>query len=221
MIAHLIERLSRVPELDEIVLATTVNATDDGLAAAGEALGVRVFRGSEDDVLQRVLRAAESASADILVEITGDCPLLDPLITSQVIRTYLANRGIADYVSNVLEPSFPIGMDAQVYAVDLLRRADREGDLPQDREHVTWYFLRNRDTFRCLMLPAPPQWAWPELRLTLDERSDYEMIDRIFQKLLPVDPKFGCAEILELLRREPSLLEINAHVRQRKVSVTA
>lgn len=213
MLELLVERLSRVDQIDEIVLATTVNGTDDPIVELAKRIGVKVFRGSENDVLSRVLGAAGSVDADIIVEITGDCPLLDPAITSQVIDMYLLNR--CDYASNLDPVSYPIGMDTQVFSIELLALADREGKSQEDREHVSWFIRRQPERFCKLHLPAPPELHWPTLGLTLDEKFDYDLIRQIFEHFYPVKSKFNCDDILRYLRENPSLLKINEDVKRK------
>lgn len=211
----LVERLSRAARLDGVVLATTTNAMDDPVAALGRRLGVGVFRGSEEDVLSRVLGAATEAGADLVVEITGDCPLIDPEIVSQVVDLYLLND--CDYASNVDPAAFPDGMDTQVFSRELLALADREGLTPEDREHVSWFIRRHPERFRKLHLPAPPSQHWPELGLTLDEVADYTLLKTVTETLYPEDPAFSLGDILRLLRSRPELLEINRSVRRKQV----
>lgn len=214
MLGHIVERLKRVPQLDGIILATTVNASDDCIEQLASVLGVACFRGPEDDVLKRVLLAAQQEQADIIVEITGDCPLIDPEITAQTIALYLNNPG-SDYVSNDLVLSYPLGMDVQVFPTELLALADKEGLTAADREHVSWYIVRHPERFRLLTLPAPPALHWPDLRLTLDEEADFRLIDTIFKTLYPKNPYFSLYDIVELLRSNKTLAQINAHIAQR------
>lgn len=212
MLEHLVRRLKLVPRLDGIALATTVNATDEPIVRLAKRLKIGCFRGSENDVLKRVLKTAESAAADLIVEITGDCPLIDPELVSRTIDLYLDND--CDYASNCLIRSYPIGMDTQVFSTALLSRADREGKLPEDREHVSWYFVRNPRKFRLLTDRAPRELVWPDLRLTLDEKDDFKLIDRIFRKFRS-RPGFSCGDVLGFLRRNPGLAGVNRHVRHR------
>ena len=123
MLEHLVERLRAAPSIDGIVLATTENATDDQLCDAGHTLGIDVFRGSENDVMNRVLGAAESAKADVIVEITGDCPLIDHNIVEQCIRMHKVHN--ADYVSNVMVRSYPDGMDVEIFTMNALEKASK------------------------------------------------------------------------------------------------
>ena len=104
----MVERVKRIECLDDIILATTTNADDDCLVELAERLGIKCFRGSEDDVLERVLHAAQAHDVDIIVELTGDCPLLDPALVDQGVATYL-EKGV-DYLTNSQPASYPIGM---------------------------------------------------------------------------------------------------------------
>ncbi|GFK94853.1 8-amino-3,8-dideoxy-manno-octulosonate cytidylyltransferase [Fundidesulfovibrio magnetotacticus] len=219
MLEHHVERLSRVAKIDEILFATTTNPQDDCIASLAQRLGIGCHRGSEEDVLARVLGAAESVGGDVIVEITGDCPLIDPSVVAQTLDLYLANP--CDYACNDNPLSYPIGMDVEVFSTRLLRVAHEEGLTPEDREHVSWFFLRNPERFRLLTLPAPPELHWPDLRLTLDEQADYQLIDAVFRALYPANPAFSLADVLTLLRAHPELLQLNAHVIQRFVAQSA
>ncbi|KAF0233634.1 MAG: spore coat polysaccharide biosynthesis protein [Desulfovibrionaceae bacterium] len=212
----LAQRLLLVPELDAVVLATTGNPGDDPVAGLAERLGIGCWRGSEDDVLRRVLDAAHWAGADTIVEITGDCPLIDPAIISQVIGLYRHND--CDYASNIDPRAFPDGMDTQVFSTALLAEADTATDDLEDREHVSWFIRRHPGRFRKVHLPAPPELRWPELGLTLDEQADYDLIRTLFEHFLPDNPGFGCQDMVRHLRANPGLLELNAAVKRRSPS---
>jgi spore coat polysaccharide biosynthesis protein SpsF len=211
MLEILIRRLKKVVPLNEIVVATTINPDDDPVVALTEKLGVGFFRGSEEDVLSRVLGAARKYQADIIVEITGDCPLVDPMIVGRVIDLYLNTP--CDYASNVEPVTFPIGMDAQVFSTELLARSDREGKTQEDREHVSWY-IRHHPKMRRVNLSAPQELFWPELGLTLDEAKDYALLKNIIEHFSP-ELYFSCADILTYLRKNPDLLKINQDVARR------
>jgi spore coat polysaccharide biosynthesis protein SpsF len=210
MLHHLFRRLRAVPSIDEVVLATTVNATDDVLVefAAGE--GIAAYRGSEQDVMMRVVGAAESAGADVVVEITGDCPIIDPDIVEQTIQMYLHHD--AAYVSNAHVRSYPDGMDTQVFRLETLKRSAAMTDHPLDREHVTLHIRNHPELFPRVHLVAPPSLWWPELGLTLDEDADYQLLKKIIETLGPVNPLFGCREVIELLKKYPEWIEINRAV---------
>jgi len=213
LLHHLVFRLRAVPSLDGIVLATTVNATDDALESFVKSERIACFRGSEDDVMARVIGAAESVQADVIVEITGDCPIIDPQIVEQTIRMYRAHD--ADYVGNAKIRSYPDGMDTQVFSVETLKRSASMTRAPLDREHVTLHIRNHPELFSQVHLVAPPEMYWPELGLTLDELEDYELLKRIIEHFGEENPLFGCLDAVRLLRTNPDWVTINQAV-QRK-----
>ena len=215
MLAHMVDRLARVPSLDGIVIATTINAADDPIAALAHNLNVGVWRGSEDDVMARVLGAATHFGADVIVETTGDCPLIDPEIVETCITQYVA-QGV-DYLSNVMERTFPIGMDTQVFATKILADAAARTQDAADHEHVSLFIYRHPELYRLANVAASPELADPDLRLTLDTPQDFELIDLIFAHFLPHRPAFSLADILSLLHANPQWRRINDHVQHRWV----
>lgn len=213
MISHLVDRLKRVPSLNEIVMATTTNATDDPLVELSSKSGINYFRGNEEDVMGRVLGAAEFIKADIIVGITGDCPLIDPDIVEQAIRVFLHNK--CDYLNNGETPSYPEGMNTQVYRIETLRKAFALTNDPLDHEHVTLYIRNHPEMFFPICLVAPPSLHWPELQITLDERPDYEFLKLLIEYFAPVNPYFTCEDIIRLVRKNPQWLDINCNVRRK------
>jgi spore coat polysaccharide biosynthesis protein SpsF len=215
MLALMVERLRFVPELDEIVIATTVNESDDVVAAFAKEVGVGVWRGSEEDVLSRVLDAARAHDAEVIVELTGDCPLIDPQVVSRVIRRYRESG--ADYVSNVLTRTYPIGMDTQVFAVDVLADVASRTDDAVDHEHVSLYIYRHPEIYTLENVRAPIEETRPELRLTLDTSEDLAVIRAIFAGLRPQRADFPLADIIRFLDVKPEIAAINADVKHRYV----
>ncbi len=213
MLELMIERLRRAVSIDEVVIATTVNATDDPLVELAGRLGVGVFRGSEDDVLVRVLDAARAFEADVIVETTGDCPLIDPALVELCIQGYL-EAGV-DYLSNVLERTYPQGMDTQVFATDVLADVAARTDDPDDHEHVSLYIYSHPEIYSLKNLPGPPELTDPRLGLTLDTAEDFEMISRIFEALYADNRRFGLVDVMTYLERNPDVRKLNDHV-QRK-----
>jgi spore coat polysaccharide biosynthesis protein SpsF len=211
----LIERLRRVPQIDQVVVATTVNTGDDAIEDVARRLGAGCFRGSEEDVLDRVLRAARSHGADVIVEITGDCPLIDPPTVSRVIDTFRANR--VDYCANILERTYPRGMDVQVFPTAVLAEVARLTNDPADREHVSLYIYNHPERFRLLNVTSGLPAGAADLRLTVDTPQDFEQIRRIYEDLYPVKPDFVLSDILALFERQPELRELNRHVAQKLV----
>jgi spore coat polysaccharide biosynthesis protein SpsF len=213
MLYYLITRLKAVPSLDEIVLATTTNKQDDVLERFALQNNIACFRGSENDVMLRVIGAGEAVKADAIVEITGDCPIIDPQIIEQTIRLFKANQ--ADYVSNAHIRSYPDGMDVQVFRLETLKHSATLTVDELDHEHVTLHIRNHPELFSHLHLVAPPEIDWPELGLTLDEPADYELLKLIIEHFGPDNLLFSCLDVIRLLRANPSWCNLNYHVKRK------
>lgn len=216
MLYYVIERLKAARSLDRIVIATTTKEEDDVIANFARDQGVDTFRGSEHDVMSRVIGAADSVDADVVVEITGDCPLVDPDLVEQTIRVFKYNEGVS-YCANSYISSYPDGMDTQVIDLRALKESYTMTDSKLDREHVSRYIVNHPEIFRHAYLIAPPSLEWPGLGLTLDEQSDYELIKAIIEALGKESVTFGCREIISFLRANPRLLQINSDVKRKNV----
>jgi spore coat polysaccharide biosynthesis protein SpsF len=215
MLELLIERLSRARQLDQIVVATTDNAMDDVIEQLARRLGAGCFRGSEDDVLDRVLRAARSVAADVIVEVTGDCPLADPGVVDRIAGVYLGNK--YDYVANVLKRTYPDGLEVQVFATALLAEVASLTQDPADREHVSLYIYEHPERYTLYNVESDLPAKYWDLRLTLDTPEDYELIAAIYDELYPHNPAFTLKDVLGLLDRRPGLLAFNAEVLDKPV----
>lgn len=215
-LARLVDRLRLCRLLDDIVLATSTGAGDDVLEDWGRSYGLAVHRGSEDDVLQRVVDAQAAMNSDIVVEVTGDCPLLDPEVIDLGVETFLAND--CDVVTNARVPSYPQGADVQVFRTDALAKVARTISDPAVREHVSLYFYENPALYRVIHLIASASSQAPDLRLQLDYPEDLEFIRAVYARLEPGHgPAFTVPRILDLLAREPDLARINAHCEEKPV----
>ena len=193
LLEHMVERLRRARRIDAIVLAIPDTPASDPLEALAARLGVGCFRGSEDDVLGRVLGAAQAAGADVIVEATADCPLIDPALVDHVIEQFA--RGGADYCSNTLERTYPDGMDVQVFPAAVLAEVAALTHEPADREHVSLYIYSHPERYRVRgVVSGRPELG--ALRLTVDTAEDYERVRAIIEALYPSDPAFGLDAIL-------------------------
>src|SRR5215469_4940434 len=160
MLELMVERVKRSRYADSIVVATTVNATDDPIVTLARQLGIRFFRGSEPDVVNRVTSAMREAKADIVVQLTSDCPLIDPDIIDQLVRIYAANG--FDHVSNTILRSYPDGLDAQVSSLPILEKCYALCENDKDREHLFYTIRRNQDKIKTYQVLAPPELCWPQ-----------------------------------------------------------
>jgi len=215
MLELMIKRLHRVPSLDGIAIATTTNAADEPIVDLAKRLSVGCHRGSEEDVLQRVLDTARSYEADIIVELTGDCPLTDPDIIEQTIQHYLKSN--VDYVANTLTRTYPIGMDTPVFATDILADVAQRTNDPIDHEHVSLFIYRHPELYSLANFSAPSELTFPEMRLTLDTAEDLELIRSIFANLYPKNPQFSLYDILVFLDQNPKIAHMNKGVKHRYV----
>ena len=215
LLALMVERLRRSQRLDGIVIATTDDPSCDPIEALAHELGVGVFRGSEDDVLARVLGAAEASGADIIVETTGDCPLIDPHWLDLVVDAYLRDGG-CDFCSNTLTETFPRGTDVRVFSTAALADVAATTTDPADREHVSLYFWTHPERYHLREVKSPEP-SLGDLRLTVDTPEDLALVRAIFERLYPQDHGFGLGEIAALLREHPEIRALNAHVQQKAV----
>lgn len=212
-LTRLVRRLRQVERLDGVVLATTTSSADDALVAWARTVDVPVFRGSEEDVLERVVRAHESQGSDLVVEVTGDCTLLDPGTIEVGIETFLGND--CDVVCNVRTPSFPMGADVQVFRLSALQEVERTVHDPAVREHVSLHFYEN-PRYRVIHMFAPPRWRDPTMRLQLDYEEDLAFIREVYAHLEPEHgDAFGLEEIMALCRKHPELPAINRHCEEK------
>lgn len=215
-LSRLLERLRACKKVDDIVVATSTDPRDDAIVAWAKTESVAVFRGSEDDVLQRVVDAQTFMKSDIVVEVTGDCPLLCADVIDMGVATFFAND--ADVVTNGRVPSYPMGADLQVFRTDALAWVAANIQDPAVREHVSLYFYEQPDKYRILHLMAPPQWHAPRVRLQLDYEQDLRFIREVYARLEPVHGGvFGLEQIMALLRAEPGLTAINIDCEEKAV----
>ena len=213
-LALLIERLKRAKLLDDLVVATTINKKDQVIEDLSKKIKIKCFRGSEEDVLGRVLKAAKSVNADLIVEITGDCPLIDPEIVQECIKFFL--DGNYDYVSNGgPKKTFPNGLSVQVFPTKILEEVDSLTDDPLDREHVSLYIYNHPEKYKLGYYKARGELHWPELTITFDTTQDYQLIKTIFEALYPKNPRFTALDVVRFLRANPELTKINKNSKRR------
>jgi spore coat polysaccharide biosynthesis protein SpsF len=203
LLERVVERARLAASLDFVLVATSNLSSDDSLASHCVACGIPCFRGSHDDVLDRYHWAAHEIGAEIIVRLTADCPLLDPAVIDRVVETF--QSGDFDYVANTLQPTYPDGLDTEVFGFPALERAWKEARLPSEREHVTPYIWKQPTLFKLGSVKQTVDLSM--LRWTVDEPQDLEFVRRIYAELGP--GRFQMADILALLRAAPCLAEGN------------
>lgn len=215
VLLHMLQRLSRSREIHQLVVATSTASQDDPIEEVVKTWGGEVFRGNELDVLDRYTQCAGHYDADIVVRVTGDCPLIDPDVTDRVIRALLDQIDHFDFASNTVHRSWPRGLDSSVFRRDILETAWKEAVEPAHREHVALFFHHNPQRFR--LLSVRQELDESAHRWTLDTPDDLAFIREIYRRLTRPGQSFGTRDVLELITRHPDLAAMNAHVHQKEV----
>jgi spore coat polysaccharide biosynthesis protein SpsF len=211
LLDYLIQRLRRASRVDEVVVATSTQTADDAIFDYCRQSATTCVRGDEQDVLARYHLAAHTLAADVVVRLTADCPLLDPVVLDRVIERFLV--GDVDYVSNVLVRSYPRGLDTEVFSVAALDAAHVEARDPAEREHVTPFIWLRPDRFR--LANVAHELDLSAHRWTVDTEEDFELIRRMLEALRDQGLDFDLADCIALLARNPDWRQLNAHVEQR------
>jgi spore coat polysaccharide biosynthesis protein SpsF len=210
MLARVVRRARLSRLVSEVVIATSTLPTDDPIEALATSLGVRCIRGSERDVLDRYLQAADATNADVVVRITADCPLIDADVVDDVVRTLIDSDESVDYCSNVLTRTFPRGLDVEAFTRAALERTAAEARAPREREHVTLYMVEHPELFRQRSVTSPVDAG--RHRWTVDEEADLSFVRAVYQRL-PADAPWRL--ILREVDADASLPAINAGVQQK------
>ncbi len=213
MLARVVRRVQMATTIDKVVVATTNKPDDDVVADAARTLGVHVTRGSEEDVLDRFRQAAEETKAATIVRVSADSPFVDPGVTDMIVTAYL--DADVDYASNKLEPSFPLGLDVEVFSRDALEKIWKDATKPYERSHVTLRIYSEPSEFRLLPVTTTPnrhEWRW-----TVDTDEDLRFAREIFRRLEGSND-FSWQEVVALIEKEPLLAEINSHLRPKDVT---
>ena len=206
MIVRQLERIKASQHIDKIILATSEDPSDSELVEVCRQIdGVESFRGSLNDVLDRFYRAVQPHGPKYVVRLTGDCPLIDPEIVDHLISFFLSSG--VDYASNTLRPTFPDGLDAEVFKFSILEEAWKNAKLPSHREHVTPYLYAPENGFKLACYEADSDFS--HLRWTVDEQLDYQLVSEIFKSLYPQKPLFHFRDVLEFLETRPELSKLN------------
>ena len=197
VLEHIVERLNYAEKIDQIIIATSILRENDPIEELARKKEIPCFRGSEDDVLNRFYQAALQYKGDIVVRITGDCPLVDPFVVDKIIDCHLSYGG--DYTSNTIKRTFPRGIVAEVFTFDVLKRLCQMELDPAYREHVTQYIIHNPENFKINSftqeeIPFDTNWSW-----VLDTQADYEFIQNIFSQLYRKGHLFRIEDIFNLI----------------------
>lgn len=214
MLARQLERLRRSKGIERLVVATSTGSDDDAIEQLCDESGTECFRGDLEDVLDRYYQAASHYRAGTIIRLTADCPLADPEVIDRLIAFYEGSE--FDYASNIIERTWPRGLDAEIMSFETLERTWQDAERQPEREHVTLYIYRHPERFRLGSFTGDADRS--HLRWTVDEVADLEMVRRVYGALYPDNPAFTTADVLEYLDRNPDVAAINTQIRQKPVA---
>lgn len=206
LLEHLIERVKSSKLVNRIILATTIKEQDRAIVEIAKKNGLLFYRGSENDVLDRFYRTSIAFNAKIIVRVTPDCPILDPRVMDLVISNYI--DGDYDYVSNTINPTYPDGLDVEVFSFKALKKAWADARLASEREHVTAYIVKHPELFRILNVRRIGI-DLSHMRWTVDTQYDLDFIRKIFSLFQKEEHLFFMEDVLKALEENPDLMKIN------------
>lgn len=215
VLEHDVNRLKLVSNIDEIVIATTVEKQDEKIVDEAVRLKVKYFRGSENDVLSRYYFAAKEHNADIVIRVTSDCPCLDYKILKDMIDKYLEEYDESNYMSNTVERSYPRGYDVEIFSFKALQEAYNNAKKNYEREHVTPYIYNLNNNFKILSYRNFEDYS--NYRVTLDTKEDFEVINVLYENLFETKGYFLLEDVVGFLNDNPQIVEINKKVEQKKL----
>lgn len=216
MLWHVVDRLSHSKIIDEIIVATTNLSEDDRVQEFCEMNNILFYRGNAEDVLSRYYEAAKKFKTDLVIRITSDCPVIDPLIVDNMLEYFFKenqSRNL-DYLSNVLPRTFPRGLDTEIFSLDALTKAHNKAAQQFEREHVTPYIYNHPEIFTIKNFTNERDYSFH--RWTVDAQEDLLLIENIYAALYNKNKLFLFEDILELFKKRPDLIRINQNVQQKK-----
>lgn len=217
LLSYQIDRLKKVQNINDIIIATTENQEDDILVDFCHKHSLKFYRGSENNVLERYFKTALKYKSDIICRITSDCPVIDPEVSTNTISLLQNHLSQLDYVANFngsIKRTFPRGLDTEVFTFKALKKTYQEASEPPDLEHVTSYIYRHPKKFRLGFFHNDNDYS--HYRLTVDTKEDLDLATKIISNLYPKKPNFNLSDMVELLKKHPDWEKINQSVEQKK-----
>lgn len=210
LLIRMIERVQSAKFIGQLVIATSTNGDDDEIEKLCSENNLTCFRGHLTDLLDRHYQAGKKYSADAVVKIPSDCPLIDPKVIDKVLKYYIDNSNEYDFVSNLHPSTYPDGNDVEIFSLCALERAWKEADKQLEREHTTPYFWENPDKFKIgnVVWETGLDYSTTH-RWTIDFEEDYQFIKKVYEELFPNNPTFGLNDIVNLLNEKPEVAAIN------------
>jgi len=218
MLFYLVDRIRRVKEIDEVVIATSEYKNNDVIRDFCKKNRIECFSGSENDVLDRFYKAAKRYKADVVLRFTADCPLLDPHVISSLLKVFLTSNKY-DYVSLATGAvaatdkfsghRFPDGLDTEIFSFSVLETAWKEAKENMEREHVTPFIWKRPDRFRVWNHTSSVDYS--KMRWTVDNQEDFDLVEAIYKEFYSKKPNFGMGDVLDFFKRNPELVKRNIH----------
>jgi len=211
MLSYMLERVTASKRIDQLVVATSIEPSDDPITDFCRQSGISCYRGSLENVLDRYYQAALKAKCDVVVRLTADCPLIDPKVIDTVIDVF--QSGQFDFAANTVPPegsTYPDGMDVEVFSFEALERAWKEAKKPSEQEHVTFYFWKNAQLFSTIRYDLQENLA--DYRLTVDYPEDFEVISSLLGNLYTKYSNFSMKDIIAFLNTNPGIRIKNSHI---------
>lgn len=215
LLEYQIERIQQAKKIDQIIIATTIKDNDQPIVELCQKKKIDYYRGSEEDVLSRYYESALYNKVDVIVRLTSDCPIIDPVVVDQIVEEFLRTQPNVDYVSNTIERTYPRGLDTEVFSFEALEKAFKEATLQRDREHVTSYVYTHPQFFSLRGMKSNQDYS--SHRWTVDTEEDFELIRLIISELYHPDKMFLIEDVIHLLQIHPEWKDINAHIEQKKL----
>lgn len=215
MLALQIERIRQSILIDEVIIATTTQPKDDAIEDLAGELSVSCFRGSEDNVISRIVETLKTHNIEINVEFMGDNPIPDPMLVDSIIGFYLKNADKYDYVTNAMKTTYPPGAEVYVYPSQILFDAELRIKDPSLREHVGIHIYQHPDRYRICNLEAPPWLNYPNIHLEVDTKEDLEVISTIYKQFYEDNPGFSLLQVIEFIKANPGIAAKNVDVERR------
>ena len=212
VLEYVISSLENSKFIQEIIIATTKNKEDDIIEDKVKKLGKKIYRGSQDNVLERYTFAARENKLDVVIRITSDCPLNDVNIVDSIISEFIDKK--PDYISNTIKRTYPRGMDCEVFSINALERAYTDAESDSDKEHVTPYIYKNPDKFKISHYCADEDKS--KYRITLDVEEDFEVISFIIKEINNKSLDFSYESVIKIIE-DSKIYTINQHVEQKNV----
>lgn len=209
MILHQIDRLKTCNKIDHVVVLTSSDASDDALYEICKKNEIECFRGSLNNVLERFKFASDKYDANCIVRLTADCPLMDWDVVDDVVSNHLL--GDFDYTSNTIKPTYPDGLDVEVFSRNCLVKMYGLANKPEEKEHVTLYCYTHEKDFR-LHNVINKQGDKSNFRWTVDTNEDFEFVTKIYDSLYPKNKLFNSKDIYKFIEDNSEILELNNNI---------